>query len=59
VDGILVPPNDPGALADVLAGWVRDPARLRALRPRRPVRTMADAAADTLRTYRDLLQVRA
>jgi glycosyltransferase involved in cell wall biosynthesis len=57
VDGVLVPPNDAGALAKVLRGWVREPARLRALRPRRRVRTMADAACDTLRTYRELLQV--
>jgi glycosyltransferase involved in cell wall biosynthesis len=59
VDGVLVPPNDAGALAEVLGAWVREPARLRALRPVRPVRTMADAAADTLRTYRELMQVHA
>ena len=57
VDGVLVPPNDAKAFAEVLTGWARDPERLRFLRPVHPVRTMADAAEDTLRTYRELIGV--
>jgi glycosyltransferase involved in cell wall biosynthesis len=54
INGCLVPPNDPDALASTILE-LRDPARLRALQPRHAVRTMADAASDTLRTYEHLL----
>jgi glycosyltransferase involved in cell wall biosynthesis len=57
VDGLLVPPGDADAIAHILREWAGTPELLRALRPARPVRTMADAAADTRQTYDMLMQV--
>jgi len=54
VNGRLVPPNDPRALAEALQSLC-DERALAALQPRHRVRTMADAAADTRRTYAQVL----
>ena len=54
VNGRLVPPNDPGALAAVLMSLC-DEGQLAALRPRHQVRTMTDAAADSRHTYAQVL----
>jgi glycosyltransferase involved in cell wall biosynthesis len=53
VDGLLVPPNDPAALAVALRGLADDPARLQSLRPS-PPRSLADVTEQTLNLYRGL-----
>ncbi|HEY6357004.1 MAG TPA: glycosyltransferase [Vicinamibacterales bacterium] len=57
-DGLLVPANEPAAFAAVLARLAGDPALVRRLRHTAPVRTMAEVACDTLRTYRGLVERR-
>jgi len=58
-DGLLFPPGDSRALADILLRLWRDPAELARLRPSGPVRTVADVARETLHTYTALAAERA
>jgi glycosyltransferase involved in cell wall biosynthesis len=57
-DGLLVPANDPSAFAAALTRLASDPALVQRLAHTGPVRTMADVARDTLRTYQDLVESR-
>jgi len=58
-DGLLFPPGDGRALAEILLTLWRDPAQLAKLRPTTPVRSVADVARETLQTYAVLAAERA
>lgn len=56
VDGLLFPPGDERALADIIRALAEDRGRVRSLKLGvRPPRTMTDVARDTLRVYEELL----
>ncbi len=55
VDGLLVPPGDPRALAAAFRSLIDDPDALERLRPVARVRTMADVTAETRDGYRQVL----
>ena len=56
VDGLLIPPEDPGAWASAIAALAAAPERLARLRAGiRPPRTMDDVARDMAELYRTLL----
>jgi glycosyltransferase involved in cell wall biosynthesis len=58
-DGLLIPPGNAAELARVLTLLATDRHTLTALRPKRPTRTVADVADDTLKTYMQLAPSRA
>jgi glycosyltransferase involved in cell wall biosynthesis len=58
VDGLLVPVGDAAALAATLRRLAMHRSELEQLRPTSVVRTMADAARDTLQTYTGVLDQR-
>ena len=56
VDGLLIPPDDPGAWACAIAAVAEAPERVAQLRDgMRPPRTMADVARDMAELYQSLL----
>jgi glycosyltransferase involved in cell wall biosynthesis len=56
VDGLLIPPQDPGAWASVIAALVKNPERVAGLRAGiRPPRTMDDVGREMGELYRTLL----
>jgi glycosyltransferase involved in cell wall biosynthesis len=56
VDGLLIPPEDPGAWASAIAALAAAPERVAQLRAGiRPPRTMDDVARDMAQLYRSLL----
>ncbi len=56
VDGLLVPPEDPGAWVSAIAALAAAPERIAGLRAGiRPPRTMDDVAQDMAHLYRSLL----
>ncbi len=58
IDGLIIPPNDPKALASAMRKLIDDPARLEALaRNIRPVRTLAQHVDDLESLYRTLLPI--
>jgi glycosyltransferase involved in cell wall biosynthesis len=55
-DGLLVPPNDPGALAEVMARVACDGRLLAVLRSGiQPVRSAAEASAELVELYSEIL----
>lgn len=57
-DGLLVPPGDAGALAAAMVTMMTDYDRLRHGALQRPVRTVADAAAELEVVYQEALAMR-
>jgi glycosyltransferase involved in cell wall biosynthesis len=55
--GVLVPPDDPAALADALCQLIESPHRVRALADRSPaVKTIADDAAEWVARYESAIR---